>query len=178
MPRKVTQKAPYLDTYTQSMCILRPMANKTIYVKDDALWERAKQLAGKEGLSGVIAEALAEFVQQKEAESRGFSLHEISLSRYPDAEETIKFWGKKILTQPLPGDDNHPASLADLYQTRAGKFLVVLKDAGTYEPFEYHAYDTPEELSTSGALRSIPDRDEFERAFGEALAYKFATWIA
>lgn len=153
------------------------MANKTIYVKDEALWERAKQLAGKDRLSGFIAEALAEFVQRKEAESRGFSIHEISLARYPDTEETIKFWGKEILTHPLPSDDNHPSALADLYQTRAGKWLVVLKDAVTYEPFEYHTYDTPEEMCTSGALRSMPDRDEFERAFGEALEYKFAKWI-
>ena len=33
------------------------------------------------------------------------------------------------LTQPLPGHDNHLSALADLHQTRAGNFLVVLKDA-------------------------------------------------
>ena len=30
------------------------MANKTIYVKDDALWERAKAIGGKDGISGSI----------------------------------------------------------------------------------------------------------------------------
>jgi hypothetical protein len=35
--------------------------NKTIYVKNEELWNKAKAIAGKEGegLSGVIAEALA-----------------------------------------------------------------------------------------------------------------------
>lgn len=154
-----------------------PMGNKTIYVKDEALWERAKQLVGKEGLSGLIAEALAEFVQRKEAESRGFSLQEISL-KHDDGEETVKFVGKEILAQiPLPCDDHHPRSLADLFQTRAGKMLVVLKEDGSYEPFAYHTYDTPEELVTSGVLKSIPNRVEFQQAIGEALGHKWGTWI-
>ena len=55
--------------------------------------------------------------------------------------------------------------------------LVILKDAGTFTPFDYHTYETLDELVTSGVFKRIPNRWQLEQAIGEALVHKWATWI-
>lgn len=47
------------------------MPNKTIYVRDEKLWTRARKLAGDDRLSGVVHELLADWVRNKEAEMAG-----------------------------------------------------------------------------------------------------------
>ena len=42
------------------------MPPKTLYVKDERLWEKAKRLAGHQGFSGVIMQLLARWVADKE----------------------------------------------------------------------------------------------------------------
>jgi len=44
------------------------MGNKTLYVKDEALWNRARELAGDEGLSGIVSDLLRDWVQRKETQ--------------------------------------------------------------------------------------------------------------
>lgn len=155
-----------------------PMGNRTIYMKDQVLWDRAKELAEKEGgLSGVIAEALAKFVEQKEAELRGLSLREFNLWT-DDGVQVIKFYGKELFSNwALPSADDKPTSCADLFLTRADKWLVVLKDADTFKAFRYHLYERPEEMAASGVLGTIPDREEFEAAIGQAHMDVWAKWI-
>jgi hypothetical protein len=165
-----------LDTHTHNMRIMG-MPNKTIYVKDEALWERARQLVGKDGLSGLIAEALAEFVQRKEAESRGLAHHQICI-QHDDGEESVRFVGKRIAEGVSLGRGaDYLGGIADVFQTKAGKLVVVLKDAITYQAFEYRTYDTPEELVASNTFAGIPNQVEFRNAIGEALGHKWATWI-
>ena len=42
------------------------MPTKTLYVKDQQLWEKASRLAGPQGLSGVVTQSLAKWVADKE----------------------------------------------------------------------------------------------------------------
>jgi hypothetical protein len=78
---------------------------------------------------------------------------------------------------PLACRENCPDSIADLYQTRAGKLVTVLKDAVSYEAFDYCSYDTPEELVASDIFKTNPYRGDLETAIGEALGHKWTTWI-
>ena len=42
------------------------MPTKTLYVKDQQLWEKASRLAGHQGLSGVVTQLIAKWVADKE----------------------------------------------------------------------------------------------------------------
>src|SRR5437667_12348478 len=61
------------------------MPNKTIYVKDEKMWELAKKLAGKEGLSSVISEAIADYVSRRRREEKGFQKYRLEVGEVSDA---------------------------------------------------------------------------------------------
>ncbi len=93
------------------------MPNKTIYVKDGDLWERAKKIAGKDGLSSVISEALAEYVTRKERDALGIARYRLEVGyegaglEIDDGEDIraragstgrIAFEGQLLVEQALP----------------------------------------------------------------------------
>ena len=77
------------------------MPTKTLYVKDQQLWEEAKSLAGPQGLSEVVAQLLAKWVADKEkqkAMKSGKEFTEIELWVGGDEHE---LWHPK---DPVRGD--------------------------------------------------------------------------
>src|SRR6266498_2355954 len=130
------------------------MGNKTIYFRDDKLWERAKKLAGDEGISAVIQNALAEFVERKTRERDGFRRVRIeSGASDPDATygkiDRAAFDGRKIASQRLsfevpPGRDLEGEQFdADfiVYETKSHKLVL------SVEPYYYNVYTSPRALS-------------------------------
>ena len=156
------------------------MANKTIYIKDEALWERAKALAGKDGLSALIGRALADFLEQKDAESHGLSPQSIDIvDSYGGESETIRFWGKRLGDRLFGRGPDSPNGTAEVFQTKSGKLVLVLRDAVSFEAFEYRTFETPEELARDSQFAQIPPeaRSDFEQSIAEAIGHKWATWI-
>ncbi len=93
------------------------MPNKTIYVKDGDLWERAKKIAGKDGLSSAISEALTEYVTRKEKDALGIKRYRLEVGYEGAGPETddgggmraragstgrIAFDGQLLVQQALP----------------------------------------------------------------------------
>ncbi|MGO9228630.1 MAG: hypothetical protein ACLQKA_05375 [Bryobacteraceae bacterium] len=84
--------------------------NKTIYIrdKDEPIWERARELAGAEGISSIVVESLKKFVAHKEAEEAVAKGFERIVVKFNDASAhhipRIKaFYGKWIIpiAEPL-----------------------------------------------------------------------------
>ena len=77
-------------------------ATKTLYVKDQQLWEKAIRLAGHQGLSGVVTQLLAKWVADKEKQkaikSSKNQLMEVEL--WVGGEEHLR-WHRR---DPLAGD--------------------------------------------------------------------------
>ncbi len=122
------------------------MATKTIYVRDDKLWNRARKLAADEGVSGVIHDLLADWVRRKEAEMEteqmtgvelyvGGSSHEAE--HEGDVAERIAFTGR--LVADSSGWSVGQLPRLQVYQNDRGKLIV-------YRTFE----DTPS-FEESGA---------------------------
>ena len=146
------------------------MGNKTIYVKDEALWDRAKELAGKEGFSAVIAQALADFVERKADEHRGLTDY-----RLPIGDELI-CWRGRLLTSTVLGLGNQRAGELEVYQTKAGKLVVVAGDLA--DAFGYEVYETLEQFANSGGhLRDVPDPEGFVEEVSEAMGQNPTVWI-
>src|ERR671912_440275 len=101
------------------------MANKTIYVKDDELWERAKQLVGKDGLSALLSEMLQNYVKRKDvgpSEQR----FNFQIGHWEDTDETdqpdrehIEFIGRRLgdVEVGARGEHTPPHSVVIVYQT-------------------------------------------------------------
>lgn len=156
------------------------MANKTIYVRDEQLWERARELAGRDGLSAVISDALTEFVARREAEKKGFSLYHLEINGpYSSETEEVRFWGKRLGDRLFGRGPDLGEGVAEVYQTKAGKLVLVLRDAVTLEAHEYRTFDTPEELARDGEFGQIPveAREDFADAIAAAIGHRWATWI-
>lgn len=143
------------------------MGNKTIYVKDEALWDRAKALAGKDGLSSLIAKALADYVASRE---QGFERYRFSVL----GDQRIAFDGKQVAA--YPGDRNVPAFR--VFMTRAGK-LVVLEDSGPPNG-HYGVYDSVAELRDDELVYQIlesTDRAAFLDDLGKRVGQDDTRWI-
>ena len=54
------------------------MPPKTLYVKDEQLWEKAKDLAGSQGFSRVIMKLLAQWVEAEEKRQRSLNSSELT----------------------------------------------------------------------------------------------------
>ena len=54
------------------------MPPKTLYVKDEQLWEKAKSLAGSQGFSRVIMKLLAQWVEAEEKRQRSLNSSELT----------------------------------------------------------------------------------------------------
>lgn len=175
------------------------MGNKTIYFKDDELWDRAKQLAGKETISAVIQVALARFVDEKRREAEGFTHHRLETG-FRDRLETdfrdfdgggrwgtterVAFEGRQIATYELPYIEPTQNALIPqmftVYLTKAGK-LVLAVGGGAEENgiSHYGVYSSIRELADDPELeRADPfERAEFLDAISKQLGQDWAVWI-
>jgi hypothetical protein len=104
---------------------------KNIYIKDEALFDRAEALGG-ENFSAMINEAVKQFVETEEAKADGMAECEIEVGIYnstgSDDVRSIKFIGKQIADatiycgQTSEGKDR--GTDYTLYLTKKGKYLV------------------------------------------------------
>ena len=108
------------------------MANKTIYFRDDALWSKAKTMAGKEGLSAVIQKAVERFVAEGERKKEGLQRFTLSvmLPYEEDPEQIapgdrIAFDGQLLFNMGGVAVDDGSSASHDIecYRTRAGKLI-------------------------------------------------------
>lgn len=154
------------------------MGNKTIYVKDEALWERAKQLAGKEGLSALIGEALADFVERKEQENRGFTLHGIFVDEGPSGQ-FIRFYGRSLDSTLIGRGPDEPDAVAEVFQTKGAKLVLFLRDADSNQAYEHRTYDSLEELAEDKVFSHIPPdaREEFLESMAQSMGQNWSVWI-
>ena len=99
-------------------------------MRDDDLWNRAKALAGEQGLSGVMTKILRDWVQKEEARQSEDSC-EIELwvggdmyqnDHGDDGPLHIAFTGRLIAESKDLGLEVHPE--IRVYQTRTGKLVV------------------------------------------------------
>jgi hypothetical protein len=138
------------------------MGNRSVYVRDEDLWTRAKELAGSDGLSSVISEALATFVRKREQETR-------------DMERTVLAI-RDVATEPVTEDDGSPRFVdkervgldgrllghlevvsaltgregeARVYLTRGRQLVVVLHEVAYDIDWDYEVF------ASSGALRTF-----------------------
>jgi hypothetical protein len=168
------------------------VANRTIYIRNEDLWSKARDLAGAEGLSNVIQELLARWVRAREAEVATESMTEVDLAvggeAYEDEhgvtdDQRLAFAGRLVA-------DSNGLSVAQIprvrvYHTKGGKLIVYRSWKGT--PAEhlgatYRVYPNYESLGADrGALDTMwiegdPERDrkadhtsELRRQVTEAL---------
>ena len=168
------------------------MGNKTIYFKDDDLWDRAKQLAGKETISAVIQDALARFVDEKRREAEGFTHHRLETGlRDLDSgrwgtTERVAFEGRQIAahelgyTDPADPQDNEWPHLFVVYLTRAGKLVLTIDSRAEENPIaHYGVYSSIRELADDSELkRADPiERAKFLDVISEKLGQDWAVWI-
>jgi len=131
------------------------VGNKTIYVKNEELWETAKSLAGKAGLSGFIEEALEQLVAAKQLKQKGLKRFHVRLVEPDewgddptDEIRHIGFDGKRLV-------DRDELSV---YLTKVGKFIVTDNrlDAGISG---YRTYDQCVEVRKDEAITAL-EKDE------------------
>jgi hypothetical protein len=155
------------------------VGNKTIYVKDEALWEAAKNLAGREGLSAVIADALADFVEQKKAERGGFKRFNIYCAEAGPEGQLIKFDGRLLAEVIVPGGPNAEDTLVSMYQTTGGTLVLVAGHPLEDDAFDYSKHSSLETVVKDPMLENLTlsDRDRFLDQIAERLGEKWAVWI-
>jgi hypothetical protein len=172
------------------------VGNKTIYFKDDDLWECAKELAGKDGISAVIQAALAHFVDEKRRESQGFRRFRLQAgfcevgnhSQKYGTTERIAFDGLLLaeqlvsLTDPDDPENEVPCEVQfRLYRTQGGNLVFTVEDAA--EPMfgvgHYAVYRSLSALREDKHLqRSDPvSRAEFLDRCSAQLGEEWAVWI-
>ena len=171
------------------------MGNKTIYVKDDKLWERARRVAGKEGISAVIQGALVDFVQRKAREAAGFKRIRLEAGFASNAKgdvgtmERIAFDGRELAheslevhvsvnsldqVEPSNSEASEPIETqVTVYQTKGQKLILAV------EPYHYGIYGSLKELATDPylATANLVDRAEFLDKIGAELGKDWAVWI-
>jgi hypothetical protein len=176
-----------MHAYSQSV------ANKTIYFRDGALWERAKELAGKEGLSAVIQDALAKYVERKDLEAKGIQPYRLHTGRYDasrhefGAIERIAFIGRELVADELlvPNRDPDPETPYEpvafgAYQTKGRRIILTRGEAGYGEIItSYAMFPSVRELRDSDTLADLDpvDRARFLDRVSEQLGEDWSVWI-
>jgi len=137
------------------------MPNRTVYVKDEELWARAKGLAGKGGLSEVIEGLLKTYVADRNAEGKGFTRHSIEVyhgdGELPTTEsiERVSFYGRPLASESFPRLGGGEVDL-DLYQTQSGKF-VLFETGHEVQAHGYVVVDSLGDLMQEPQLFGIAD---------------------
>lgn len=130
------------------------MGKMTIYVRDEdeVLFDRAKALEDEGSLSQVLARALKDFLDKREAEDQGMRLVTLKVGEI-GLEHKIGFTGK-VLAQ-WPNQDNEwiddvpvenvldpDADCWRAFRTRKGKLLVCRTRQVNDWIFDYWVFDT------------------------------------
>lgn len=137
--------------------------NRTIYLADDALWEKAKTFAGKEGISSVIARALTEFVAQRgeeDASCQRFHFEIVEVENPENTLEVIGFEGRLLLStrfdlvvSPFEQDGKPVAAEIEIYRTKLGTFILLARPTSD-EPESASAFSSYEKHNSVRALMS------------------------
>lgn len=134
------------------------MANKTIYVKDELLWEKAKKFAGDAAISGLIAEALREYVKRKEGEAalRAGEMTKVELRvggplHQDKPAHRIGFIGRLLYDTDVEAD---PRCM--VFETQSRRLLLYKTNSHPYheDGATYEVFSTYEELAKSRNARS------------------------
>lgn len=182
------------------------MPTRTIYVKDEKLWKEAKKLAGDEGLSNVIGNALADFVRRKRAEADGFERFRIPVAfeqpsqlrdddEEPRATDRIEFEGKRLLSETYELDravdewskvriSETPEQLAvpvEVFRTRGGKLVLTANTAETSSKAVtyWKDHDRLASLSQDPIVQALrpADRAELLDKVSATVGDDWARWI-
>lgn len=150
------------------------VGKKTIYVKNEELWERAKSIAGVDGLSRLVEEALERMVTVKQLEQMGLKRFDLRVEPIhdfaPDVRETLAFYGECLVDGDWPS--------ISVYRTKGGKFIVTdnIPDGSISE---YRKYETLYELKEE--IDELDQKDPSSRLWeriSEAMPpAKTTTWI-
>ena len=134
------------------------VGNKTIYVKNEELWETAKSIAGKAGLSGFVVEALERLVTAKQLEQKGFERFELPIDPLEDdthfdrnIKERLGFDGKRLADW----------GVLSVYRTKAGTFIVTdnrLDAEGSI--CDYRTHDQTADLRNDRAIANLNQDDQ------------------
>lgn len=166
------------------------MGNKTIYIKDDGLWQRARELAGKDGLSSAIQGFLAKFVEEAELTDKGFARRHFKVRPKGSGEvpdKHIAFNGRLLhhmqqtdiprippwavpdtalkvadLEDPLGVIHEQPCWEIAAFETKSGKLVLTLNDTH-WNDFENDAvtyYAVYENLQALGNDEELIERIE------------------
>ena len=154
------------------------MPTRTLYVADEALWKRAKALAGPKGLSGFVAEALAGHVKRRERQLAALQVGETEMREVTlevggedhrerhgeEVDHKIAFVGRLLYdteVEALPR--------CAVYQTQGGSLLLYTTwdVAGRDEKgATYQLFDSFEELvqsSEAGANFNLLEEFQADR---------------
>lgn len=152
------------------------MGNKTIYVQDEKLWQKAKKLAGKPGLSGVIARALEEFVDRNDREKQGFRRYQFEVQYVHDDDEFVMtdyvaFEAKPLFEgvlcfQPPEGEDidvDPPFDRAQVtvYQTTKGTLILTARYGPSLNKpiFHYGSHQSMAALAKDSVVSNLTPDD-------------------
>lgn len=114
------------------------VGKKTIYVKNEELWERAKSIAGVDGLSRLVEAALEGVVTAKQLQQQGLERYNLRvepiLDFTPDVKETLAFDGECLVAREWPS--------VSVYRTKGGKFIVTDNLVSDGSITAYRTYET------------------------------------
>jgi hypothetical protein len=98
---------------------------RTLYVRDQDLWERARKLAGSQGLSSLVERAVRQYLDQQEPIAKTHS-HRFVLPVRSDEEnemeESIEFQGHLLVDSA--GFSLEQIPRIQVYRTSLGRFVV------------------------------------------------------
>ena len=171
------------------------MPNKTIYVANEELWERAKKLAGNKGLSSVISQALADYVASRSAQDASLEKFHFEIGMYSDSPtEVIGFEGKQLISKtfdlavnPFDQSDSEIRGIEaviQIYRTRLGKFVLLARptddqpeSVGAFVTYESHSSVKDVMSGNVAACLHPPNRHELLQDLTNGLGKDAVTWI-
>lgn len=154
------------------------MPNKTIYVKDESLWERAKAVAGADGLSAFIADAITDAIERKQSERGGFPLTTI-----PVVDGTVlydlRFYGKSITSTLIGRGPDNANAVIEAFKTKGGRLVIVVREEASERAVDHRVYDRFEEFVEGDIFMQIPseDRARFQEEIADAFEQNISIWI-
>lgn len=152
------------------------MGKKTIYVKNEGQWEAAKSIAGVDGMSSFLEEALQRHVTAKRLDSKGLQMFSLPVEppehlRIRDFNERLGFQGKCLVNW----------GAFAVYLTKGGTFIVAdssLDEDGSIST--YRTYTDKEELRQDMSIVALDqaEHDSLWERISDALPPPVTTtWI-
>jgi hypothetical protein len=134
------------------------VATKTIYIKDEALWDKAKRVAAQEqeGVSAVIANALARYVSEVEGRRMGQETFRILVRPNSLADSVLLgFTGTTLFSETRKGSET--AFQATLYRTSGRRYILTVAAPEAEAPHYYSSNESLDDL--------VPDSEADELGF-------------